>query len=205
METNIYHLKKREYQQIPKIIAEQKQRPLDDWSRSWPVQWWTCSQVLQVYRSIFKWGSLQTQWGKYKRIKWWYKCLSMMRSSEGATNTALKTSQPLNGNIRMARLGILTLSSGWTCFLTNIAIIVSTIIIVTLIMITEAIWPFMFIFDHRDQVNCLDMAVTPECMYNDQTDFVGGDLPQVFDPLLLWMWRVRIHLYFEERDQTEML
>ena len=37
-------------------------------------------------------------------------------SSEGATNTALKTSQPLNGNIRMARLGILTLSSGWTCF-----------------------------------------------------------------------------------------
>ena len=38
----------------------------------------------------------------------------------------------------------------------------------------------MFIFDHRDQVNCLDMAVTPECMYNDQTDFVGGDLPQVF-------------------------
>ena len=33
-------------------------------------------------------------------------------SSEGATNTALKTSQPLNGNIRMARLGILTLSLG---------------------------------------------------------------------------------------------
>ena len=22
--------------------------------------------------------------------------------------------------------------------------------------------------------------VTPECMYNDQTDFVGGDLPKVF-------------------------
>ena len=33
-------------------------------------------------------------------------------SSEGATNTALKTSQPPNGNIRMARLGILTLSLG---------------------------------------------------------------------------------------------
>ena len=48
METNIYHLKKREYQQIPKIIAEQKQRPLDDWSRSWPVQWWTCSQVIEA-------------------------------------------------------------------------------------------------------------------------------------------------------------
>ena len=29
------------------------------------------------------------------------------------------------------------------------------------------------------QVNCLDVAVSPECMYNDQTDFVGGDLPQV--------------------------
>ena len=28
-------------------------------------------------------------------------------------------------------------------------------------------------------MNCLDVAVDPECMYNDQTDFVGGDLPQV--------------------------
>ena len=28
-------------------------------------------------------------------------------------------------------------------------------------------------------MNCLDVAVSPECMYNDQTDFVGGDLPQV--------------------------
>ena len=38
--------------------------------------------------------------------------MSMMRSSEGATNTALKTSQRPSGNIQMARLGILTLSLG---------------------------------------------------------------------------------------------
>lgn len=30
------------------------------------------------------------------------------------------------------------------------------------------------------RVSCLDVAVTPQCMYNDQMDFVGGDLPEVF-------------------------
>ena len=29
------------------------------------------------------------------------------------------------------------------------------------------------------QVSCLDLPVTPKCMYNDQTDFIGGDLPEV--------------------------
>eukprot|EP00092_Neocalanus_flemingeri_P035239 GFUD01038343.1.p1 GENE.GFUD01038343.1~~GFUD01038343.1.p1 ORF type:complete len:1287 (+),score=506.35 GFUD01038343.1:270-4130(+) len=30
------------------------------------------------------------------------------------------------------------------------------------------------------RVSCLDQTVTPQCMYNDQTEFVGGDLPEVF-------------------------
>ena len=29
------------------------------------------------------------------------------------------------------------------------------------------------------QVSCLDLAVTSQCVYNDQTEFVGGDLPEV--------------------------
>ena len=35
-------------------------------------------------------------------------------------------------------------------------------------------------------MNCLDVAVNPECMYNDQTDFVGGDLPQVKILMMIW-------------------
>ena len=30
------------------------------------------------------------------------------------------------------------------------------------------------------RVSCLDQSVTPQCLYNDQTEFVGGDLPEVF-------------------------
>jgi len=34
--------------------------------------------------------------------------------------------------------------------------------------------------DSHLRVSCLDETVTPQCLYNDQTEFVGGDLPEVF-------------------------
>jgi len=34
--------------------------------------------------------------------------------------------------------------------------------------------------DSHLRVSCLDETVTPQCLYNDQTEFIGGDLPEVF-------------------------
>ena len=156
-----------------------------------------------------------------------------MRSSEGATNTALKTSQPLNGNIRMARLGILTLSSGWTCFLTNITIIVNFIITVhndhkVNLTVYVCIWPLLsprsgelsghgsdpWVHVQRSDRLCrrrsasgLKKTKKQNKQRPDQTDFVGGDLPQVFHYFEWGGWalgwyceqnaHLQIQLYYE--------